>query len=203
MRGLITILTVFVLLGVGGSAYSQNQRRIIQLSGVVSDSVQVLPGVHIYVPKAGRGTTTNTSGFFSMPVLVGDSVVISSVGYHRTHYIVPDSPREFLTILVELTPDITFLKDVVIMALPTEELFKEAVLAMNIPLDNGLDQKSMNAEMLALMARTTPMDGLGNYRYYIDQWSNSAGDKFRPIYNPFLNPLNWARFIRDLKKKKK
>jgi hypothetical protein len=203
MRGLIAILTVFALLGWGGSAYSQNQRRIIQLSGVVSDSIQVLPGVHIYVPKAGRGTTTNPSGFFSMPVLVGDSVVISSVGYHRTHYIVPDSPKELLTILVELTPDITFLKDVVITALPTEELFKEAVLALNIPLDNGLDQKALNSEMLALMARTTPMDGLGNYRYYIDQWSNSAGDKFRPQYNPFLDPIKWAKFIRSLKKKNK
>lgn len=192
-----------MILGLGCNAYSQNQRRIIQLSGVVSDSIQVLPGVHIYVPKAGRGTTTNPSGFFSMPVLVGDSVVISSVGYHRTHYIVPDSPKELLTILVELTPDITFLKDVVITALPTEELFKEAVLALNIPLDNGLDQKALNSEMLALMARTTPMDGLGNYRYYIDQWSNSAGDKFRPAYNPFLDPIKWAKFIRSLKKKNK
>jgi hypothetical protein len=203
MRYFIPILSVLVLLSFSNSVYAQNQRRIIQLSGVVSDSVQVLPGVHIYVPKAGRGTTTNLSGFFSMPVLMGDSVVISSVGYHRTHYIVPDSPKELLTILVELTPDITFLKDVMIMALPTEELFKEAVLAMNIPLDNGLDQKSLNAEMLALMARTTPMDGLGNYRNYIDQWSSSAGDKFRPVYNPFLDPIRWAKFIRSLKKKNK
>ncbi|MFM9840892.1 MAG: carboxypeptidase-like regulatory domain-containing protein [Cyclobacteriaceae bacterium] len=202
MKGLIAILSFLVVLGFANVACAQNQRRVIQLSGVVSDSVQVLPGVHIYVPKAGRGTTTNTSGFFSMPVLVGDSVVISSVGYHRTHYIVPDVPKELFTILVELTPDITFLKDVVIMALPTEELFKEAVLAMNIPLDNGLDRKALNAEMIALMARTTPLDGAGNYKYYIDQWSNSAGDKFRPIYNPFLDPIKWAKFIKSLKKKK-
>jgi hypothetical protein len=29
------------------------------------------------------------------------------------------------------------------------------------------------------------------------------GDKFHPLYNPFLNPLNWAKFIKDLKKKKR
>ncbi len=203
MKGFLIVLVVFALMGWTHEVYSQNQRRIIQLSGIVSDSVQVLPGVHIYIPRAGRGVPSNASGFFSLPVFVGDSVVISSVGYHRMHYIVPDSPKDMLTILVELTPDITFLKDVMITAIPTEELFKEAVLALNIPFDNGIDQKAMNAEMLALMSRITPMDGRGNYRYYIDQWSNSAGDKFRPIYNPFLDPLKWARFIRDLKRKKK
>jgi CarboxypepD_reg-like domain len=203
MKGLIAILAVFVLLGWGGNAYAQNQRRVVQLSGFVTDTAtNVLPGVHIYVPKAGRGTPSSSSGFFTLPVLVGDSVVFSSVGYKRASYIVPDLPKDSWTIFVELAPDLTILDAAVVYGIPTEELFKEAVLAMNIPLDNGVDQKSMNAEMLALMARTTPMDGLGNYRYYIDQWSNSAGDKFRPIYNPFLNPLNWARFIRDLKKKK-
>jgi hypothetical protein len=203
MRGLIAIFTVFVLLGWGGNAYSQNQRRVVQLSGFVTDTAtNVLPGVHIYVPKAGRGTPSSTSGFFTLPVLIGDSVVFSSVGYKRASYIVPDLPKDSWTIFVELAPDLTILDAAVVYGIPTEELFKEAVLAMNIPLDNGMDQKALNSEMLALMARTTPMDGMGNYRYYIDQWSNSAGDKFRPIYNPFLNPLNWARFIRDLKKKK-
>ncbi len=27
-----------------------------------------VPGVHVYVPKAGRGTTSNNVGFFSMAV---------------------------------------------------------------------------------------------------------------------------------------
>ncbi|MFM8348122.1 MAG: hypothetical protein ACKOAR_08765, partial [Bacteroidota bacterium] len=53
------------------SANAQYQKRVIQLSGVVigSDSSRAIPGVHIYVPKAGRGDVTNNAGFFSMPVL--------------------------------------------------------------------------------------------------------------------------------------
>ena len=41
--------------------YSQGQQKIIQLSGVVvgKDSISGVGGVHIYVPKAGRGTTSN------------------------------------------------------------------------------------------------------------------------------------------------
>lgn len=183
--------------------FSQTKRRIIQLSGVVSDSTEQLIGAHVYVPKAGRGDVTNHLGFFSIPVLVGDSVVISMVGYHRASYIVPDAPSEQLTILIELTQDVTMLNNVIV-GFPTEELFKEAILAMNIPSDNrGLDQKALNAELIALMARATPMDGNANYKYYIDQWSNSAGNTFRPVYNPFLDPLNWARFIKSFSNKKK
>lgn len=204
MKGIFKVFIFLAAIGFASPLMAQSQRRVIQLSGFVTDTAtNVLPGVHVYVPKAGRGTPTTMSGFFTMPVLVGDSVVFSAVGYKRASYKVPDLPKESWTIFVELAPDITLLNETVIMGIPTEELFKEAVLAMNIPLDNTVDSKALNAEMLALMARTTPMDGAGNYRYYIDQWSNSAGDKFRPAYNPFLNPLNWARFIRDLKKKKK
>jgi CarboxypepD_reg-like domain len=202
MRGLVVILAV---LGIFACAEvnAQTKRRVIQLSGFVTDTAtQMLPGVHVYVPKAGRGTPTTNSGFFTLPVLVGDSVVFSSVGYKRASYIVPDLPKESWTIFVELAPDLNILDGVVVMGIPTEELFKEAVLAMNIPLDNGVDPKALNSEMIALMARTTPLDGAGNYKYYIDQWSNSAGDKFRPQYNPFLDPIKWAKFIKSLKKKK-
>jgi hypothetical protein len=195
---------VVLLTGIAFQAEGQNKKRIIQLSGIVSDSVQVLPGVHVYVPKAGRGTSTNPAGFFSMPVLEGDSVVISAVGYKRQHYIVPQGANEFLTILIEMVSDVTYLKEVTIMPFPTEEVFKEAVLALNIPLDErGYDKKNLNAELLALMLRTTPMDGAANYKYYMDQWSTQAQDRFQPRTNPFLNPFNWARFVRDLKRNKK
>jgi hypothetical protein len=139
-----------------------------------------------------------------MPAVVGDSVVISAVGYVRQHYIIPNSPSDYMTIMVEMVQDVTYLKEFQIMAMPTEEMFKEAILALNIDFNqNGIDQKNLNAELLALMLRTTPMDGAANYRYYIDQWSTSASDKFQPRMNPFLNPFNWARFIRDLKRSKK
>lgn len=101
-----------------------------------------------------------------------------------------------------MVPDVTYLKEIEIMPFPTEEVFKEAVLALNVPMDNGVDPRNMNAELLALMLRTTPMDGNANYRYYMDQYSGSVTDRFQPRVNPFLNPFNWARFFRDLKKKK-
>ena len=204
------VYLLLLVITVGGwmaasSAYAQNKRKIIQLSGIVlgEDSVSGLPGVHVYVPKAGRGTSSQNTGFFSMPVLVGDSVVISSVGYVRRHYIVPDTQDEFLTIIVEMVTDNTFLKEVTILPFPTEEVFKQAVLALNVPMDNGIDKKNLNAELMALMMRTTPMDGNQNYRYYMDQYNSSLNDRSVARTNPFLNPFNWARFFRDLKQNKK
>ncbi len=201
----VFFFSILIIFGIN-SAVCQNQKRIIQLSGIVlgPDSMSVVPGAHIYVPKAGRGTTTNRTGFFSMPVLVGDSVVISFVGYERQHYVVPKNANEYQTIIIEMIEDATFLKEITVMPFPTEEVFKEAVLAMNIPMDdNGIDKRNLNSELMALMLRTTPMDGAANYRYYMDQYPGSINDKFSARTNPFLNVFNWVNFIRQLKKDKK
>lgn len=206
-KKMIWAAAVFLLVfGAFDSAFAQQKKRVIQLSGVVlgEDSVSGIPGVHIYVPKAGRGTTTNAVGFFSMPVLVGDSIVVSSVGYERQYFIVPNDAPEYQTIVVPLVQDATYLNEIVVMDFPTEEVFKEAVLALNIPVDdNGIDQKNLNEELLALMLKTTPMDGYQNQRYYLSQWANSSVDRFQPVTNPFLNPFNWVKFFNSLKKDKK
>jgi hypothetical protein len=180
------------------------QKRIIQLSGVVIDTVEgPVPGVHIYVPKAGRGTTSNAVGFFSMPVLVGDSVVVSSVGYKRRHFIVAENSDEYTTVVIPMVQDVTYLDVVEVLPYPTEEVFKEAVLALNLPPDTRIDEKNMNAELLALMLKTTPMNGPQNQRYYLNQWAASQNDKYMPVTNPFLNPFNWVKFFNGLKNNKK
>ncbi len=203
--GFCLIVSALVGMAVFSSdpAQAQSRKRVIQLSGIVMgpDSASFVPGVHVYVPKAGRGTTTNEVGFFSMPVLVGDSIVISAVGYHRQHYIVPPSANEYQTIIITMVEDVTFLKEVEIVPFPTEEVFKEAVLALNVPTE-AIDEKNLNAELLALMLKTTPPDGPQNARYSLDQWANAQNSKYQPVTNPLLNPFNWAKFFNSLKKKK-
>lgn len=199
-------VTALLLLVFAAENKLSAQQRLIQLSGVVlgEDSVSGLPGVHIYVPKAGRGTTTNHVGFFSLPVKVGDSLVVSSVGYERQHYIVPHDAPEFQTVIVQLIQDVTYLPSITVMDFPTEEVFKQAVLALNVPLDQtNIDSKNLNQELLALMLKTTPMDGYQNQRYALNQWANSSNDRFQPVTNPLLNPFNWVKFFNSLKKDKK
>lgn len=202
------IFTLAVLLLAGAAfqtVYAQQTKRVIQLSGVVVEEDTLgggrpLPGVYVYVPKAGRGAATNGVGFFSLPVLPGDEVIISLVGYKRHSFIVPDDAPEYQTIIVTLVQDATMLPEVVIFPFPTEEVFKEAVLALNLPPEK-IDQKNLNQELLALMLKTTPMDGNMNQRYYLNQWAAGQNDKFQPVTNPFLNPFNWVKFFNGLKKK--
>ena len=204
---LFVIILVALLCGVFIPGKAQQKKRVIQLSGVVLEEDSVsgvpVPGVHIYVPKAGRGTTTNGMGFFSMPVLEGDQIVVSAVGYDRQTVTADADWPEYQTIIVTLTQDTTFLPEVVIFPFPTEEVFKQAVLAMNMPMDNGIDKRNFNEELFALMVKTTPMDGYQNQRYYLDQWANSANGRFQPVTNPFLNVFNWAKFFSSLKENKK
>ncbi len=99
--------------------------------------------------------------------------------------------------------DTTFLDMIEIVPFPTEEVFKQAVLALNVPLDNGIDRRNFNEELFALMVKTTPMDGYQNQRYYLNQWAGSQTDRFQPVTNPFLNPFNWVKFFNSIKNDKK
>jgi len=137
-----------------------------------------------------------------MPVLPNDEVVISLVGFKRQTFRVPENAPEYQTIIVTLVSDSTMLPEVVIVPFPTEEVFKEAVLALNLPKDN-IDPKNMNQELLALILKTTPMDGSQNHRFYLDQMMATQNAKFQPVTNPFLNPFNWVKFFNGLKKNKK
>jgi hypothetical protein len=204
---IFSIVVPLLILASSHIALSQKDKRIIQLSGIVlgldeKGNASQLPGVTIYVPKAGRGTHTNDVGFFSLPVLAGDSILISYVGFERQSFVVPEGQEEYLTIVIQMVPDVTYLKAVEILPFPTEEVFKEAVLALNIPTDDGsIDRKQLSQELLSLMLKTTPMDGPSNQRYYLGQYAANQGTQYAPIQNPLFNPFNWAKFFRSLKKK--
>jgi hypothetical protein len=184
---------------------AQRKAPIVQFSGIVlasDDTTSSLPGVHIYVPKAGRGTVTNMLGFFSMPVLVGDSVVISYLGYRKQHFKIPNNVGDAITIVVELSPDTTYLPEITIFPYPTEQLFKQAILAMDLPKaeEEDLLERNMNANLLAMMMQDMPMDGSENYKRYSQQQIMDTHNRNFYRTNPFFNPLNWAKFIQSIRR---
>lgn len=183
---------------------AQGKSSVIQLSGLIlgEDSTAALAGANIYVPAAGRGTSTNQYGYFSLPVLAGDSVIISSIGYKKQYYLVPKDQRESLTIVVELQTDTTYLPGVVVFPFPTEEIFKEAVLALELPDQDQYDNmnENLNADLLARMFEAMPMDGSMNHRYFMNQQFDRLQYGSGPRPNPLLNPFAWAEFIKSLKR---
>jgi len=201
----ILFTIVLITSTTANKVFGQGRKHIVQLSGIIvgDNNTNGLPGVHIYAPKAGRGTTTNYLGYFSMPVLANDSIVISSVGYQKQSYIVPDDPNlgDNITLLVELVTDITYLDEVNIVPFPTEELFKEAIIALNLPIDTDkYTNEQLSGELLAYMASITPMDGNQNHWNFLNQQIYQQQNKYMVPTNPFLNPFNWANFIQAIKR---
>jgi len=175
----------------------------VQFTGVVfaNDSLSVLPGVHVYIPKGGRGTTTNPYGFFSLPVLEGDSVIFSAIGFERAYFIIPKHEKESsLKKLIYLQEDVTYLQEVEVFPFPSEETFKAAVLAVELPDQQKYDNlnKWVNSEVMQKMYWELPASPQMNHRYYMQQQMDAQVYKVQPPSNPLLNPFAWATFIRSL-----
>ena len=121
-RNIILIILLNIIFSLSFmNVYSQGQKKVIQLSGVVvgQDSISGVGGVHIYVPAAGRGTTSNPYGYFAMPVLPQDSIIVSAVGYQKQNFIMPGDKGESVTLFIELKPDTTILPELEIFPYPT------------------------------------------------------------------------------------
>ena len=199
---LIALCTAFVFLGMS-NVYGQTQdRHVIQLTGViVSEDGRAMPGAHIYVPKSGRGTSTNLYGYFSMPALVGETIVVSSVGYLKQEFVIPEAPNDRLNIGLKMEVDTTYLQNVDVTPYLSEKMFKEAILAMELPNQNEMISSRLDGAALSSMLGSVPYDASLNARYYFDQQYYYQQDNYGPRSNPFLNPFNWANFIKSLKKK--
>ncbi len=182
---------------------AQGKSSVIQLSGLVlgEDSTSALAGANVYVPAAGRGTSTNLYGYFSLPVLPGDSVLFSSIGHKRQYYLVPEDQRESLTVIVELSTDTTYLPAVEVFPYPSEEVFKEAILALKLPDEDQYAnmRENLAEDLLAKMFEAMPMDGSMNYRYFMNQQFDRV-QYAGPRSNPLLNPFAWAEFIKSIKR---
>ncbi len=201
----LTVIWLLPMMAIQLSLFGQDQKEIIQFSGVVVDEDSTstgLFGVHVYVPKVGRGTVTNQYGYFSLPVLEGDSVIISAVSFQSQNFIIPGNQGDSFTVLVEMVTDTTVLSTVEIFPYPTEDLFKEAILALNLPVDDVSQEGNLGQEVLARMAQSMSMDASQNYKYYMNQQFYELHNAYsqQRFNNPLLNPINWASFINSLRR---
>ena len=96
------------------------------------------------------------------------------------------------------------LDEVVIYPYSTEEEFKKAFLALELPdqADRDALAKSTNMEYLTKMAAMVPNNAQTNYRATMNQLmfgrESAAGKNFATTF-PFLNPFAWANFIKSVK----
>ncbi|MFN8436967.1 MAG: carboxypeptidase-like regulatory domain-containing protein [Cytophagales bacterium] len=180
----------------------------IQFSGVVftEDSTTPVPFTTLYVPKTGRGVIANQFGIFTMPVLPYDSVVIVATGYKRSSYKIPGNTKEnSISMMISLSKDTLELPAVEVFPYQTEEIFKQAFLALRLPEQHDAAmQKTLNDRIIAMMSSEAPADGQMNHKWYAQQYALAQERKYSyaMAYNNFLNPIAWAQFINSLRKGK-
>lgn len=190
-----------------GQAQNRDDLDIVQVSGLVMniDSTQTIPGVHVFNKRSGRGDITDYKGWISKAFLAGDTLVISAVGFKNREVVVPGDVGDRWTVIFALEEDFVDLGEVEVNPFPSEELFKEAILAMNLNEDQQNVINSFAPEVIQELIRSTPLQASpsANYRFMQNQQfvnlQNSAG----PRANPLLNPFAWSQFINSLKRKKK
>ncbi len=200
---LLLVSTLFLLLPLAVQA--QHGGRLIQLSGLVvsGDSAYGIYGAQIFNPETGRGARSNFVGYFSLPIETGSELTIRCLGYRPTTYAVPDDTSGNLSILIELIPDTIFLAEVEIHALPSERVFKQAVLAMRSD-HRELDFARANLDptiMGHLMTRVGTSPALAAH-YYMNEQIALQQRWMQPTTIPLLNPFAWARFLGDIKDNK-
>jgi hypothetical protein len=199
-----TIL-LFCLITIPFLSFSQEEteeEKVIQFTGVVLDEDSAsIPGVHIYTPVFGRGTSTNQYGFFSMPALEGDSLVISAVGFKKATYIIPKIKTSTLKVIFKLESDTEMLNEVQVYNMPpTAEAFKKALLAVRLPDDYDNMNRNLDPATLQEMYKSLPADGSMNHRWFVQQQAFYDQTRNSVRINPLLNPMSWVEIFRAIKR---
>ena len=178
-------------------------RQIVQFTGlVVSGEAAIgVPGVNIAIPHTRRGTYTSNLGYFSIPVIAGDTTLISAVGYRRQLHVVPPSATGSHSIIIYLQADTLLMPTVEITPFPTEDLFKRAFLALNLD-DRDVRNARANLDPYALEERKADMgmSAVENFRNYrIGEVVRMEQSKMAPQLQ-LTNPFAWAQFIKSIKR---
>jgi CarboxypepD_reg-like domain len=208
MRHICIKIIFGVLLGWVSVQRTQAQGQpYVLFSGKVVEARtgEILPGAHIIIPKAGRGTTANAFGQFELPVWPGDSIVFSFVGFKKQFLKLPEHFTEpSYYAVVALKEDVRVLAEVKIYPYANEEDFKKAILELKLPDAQDRENLARNTspERLQLASMTMGMGAAANSSLYLQNqatYQNNKGFLQTPEM-ALLNPFAWASLISSIKR---
>lgn len=139
IRSLKNILLILLLLTTF-TGFSQEARTIRILGKVVDGQThESIPGVNIYTKQ--YGTVSDIDGNFSFNLNLQDTITFSFVGYETYHFSVTDSIQtEEIEVKISLTSSLKELEEVTVHSFMTEQNFKDAVIAYNLPKEKKVKQ---------------------------------------------------------------
>jgi hypothetical protein len=200
----ISVLVVLLSCNwLGAQKLNFSDSSLIQLSGVVVSEIDLnpIPYTTVYDKTIKKGVISDYYGFFSLVVLPGDTLVISSPGYNTSTYMVPDSLSDKrYSVIHMLNRDTVHLPEVTVYPWPSREDFARAFVEME-PYDDAIKraQRELSGESLAFVAARIDNDASLAYSYAMNQRYTKLYTNGQMPVNNLLNPYSWAKLIQDWK----
>lgn len=138
----------------------------------------------------------------------GDTILVKSLGYITFKVAIPaDLEGSSFTKEIGLEREVYQLPNTTIRPLPTPSQLRQAMLNLDIP--NNLQELAQNTIEQSILtdeiSKKTNFDGKENFNQYVQSqvgyYYNRNGNQ-RPGIS-LTDPFAWARFIKDIKAKKK
>jgi hypothetical protein len=177
--------------------------QLIQLSGIIvdRDSVQAIPYVAVLIKRSSGGCVADYSGYFSLIVVPGDTLVFEAIGYRLNSYAVPDTlSTDKYSLIHVMSRDTTNLKPFVFYSWPSKEAFRSAFLKLDLP-NTDMDRAKANMALAARKARygnDNRSPGV-NYLNTVQQENDKLYYAGQYPPNNLFNPIAWAKFIQAWK----
>lgn len=195
-------LSITLLLLLSLSVFAQKEKKLVQFSGIVlsADTLDAIPYVSIFDKTIRRATFADYTGFFSMVVQAGDTIMFQSAGYKKQIYILPDTLKQSRYTMVQLLrPDTIYLPESTIRPWPSRDEFAQAFMELELP-KNAFDRYSENMTLADLKVANTDFgDALSCYDVQMStEYSRLYSQGQVPTLN-LLSPTAWHNFIKTWK----
>src|SRR5580704_4886432 len=135
---------------------------VIQVYGFVmtSDSLKGIPGVTVKVVGRNQGTFTNDQGVFELPLLKGDVIEFSSIGYKPIQAAISRDLKGNQYSMIQLMTDTAiYLEVTIIKPRPTRAQFDRDFVNTQVPDDQiEIARQNTSEAKRRILSRALPAD---------------------------------------------
>jgi hypothetical protein len=196
-------LLIIILLIIGTGAFAQQQKPLVQFSGVIYDldSNTVVPYVTLRNLTVNKSYSANYKGYFSFVAHEGDSIHFTSIGYKKLDLLIPTNLRDKkFTVVIKIQSDNIQLPTVRVFPWASVDEFKKEFLTMKFADDDlEIARKNLSRQSLAELSANLPRDAGEINSTSFNNNHIGLGNKNMVQNNPLLNPFAWAALIKQIK----
>jgi hypothetical protein len=200
------VLYILLISGpvVASAQFEKLKDSVVQVYGFVmtSDSLTGIPGVTVSVKGRNQGAFTNDQGVFSIPLLKGDVIEFTSIGYKPIIVTIPRNlPGNQYSMIQLMVNDTVFLPATIIKPRPTRAQFDRDFVNTNVPDDDiEIARQNTEAAKRRVLLRGLPNDAREASNYYLRQSATRYSYLGQAPPQNIFNPIAWADFIKAWKR---